>query len=342
MYLYEKYPMQKKRVAVVCGSFGSEAAISRKSGEMVFRTLSSERWEIYLIEYKAQEWVAEDINGTIYPVNKGDFSINTGKTSLTIDVVFNAMHGSPGEDGTLAGYFQMLNIPQTSCDPYAAALTFNKRDCLSVLRGQGIPTARHFELDQGTPIDPEKILEKVGLPCFVKANRSGSSFGVYKVHKAEDLTASIEKAFEEDAQLIIEEALEGREVSVGVISWQGEIRVLPITEIVSQNDFFDYAAKYEGLSEEITPAQIPDAWQKQIEIVSRKIYQCLGLKGFSRSEFILKDGIPHLLEVNTVPGLTAESILPQQAQVAEISLSNLFENAIFEALGIETLSTEIP
>jgi len=324
--------MQKKRVAVICGSSGSEASISRKSGEMVLQSLSVELWEAYLIEWTSEQWIAQDREGNTHRVNPGNFSIDINGISQHFDVVFNAMHGPPGEDGTVAGYLQILGIPQTSCDHYTAALCFNKRDCLRQLRSLGIPTARHFELDLGDSIDSRAIVEKVGLPCFVKANRSGSSFGVYKVYTLEDLTPAIQKALEEDTQVIIEEALEGREVSVGVISWKGEVRMLPITEIVSQNDFFDYAAKYEGLSEEITPAKLPEAWEKNIEKTSIQIYKHLNLQGLSRSEFILRDGIPHLLEVNTIPGLTPESILPQQAQAAGISVEELFNNALQEAL----------
>ncbi|MGC6478972.1 MAG: D-alanine--D-alanine ligase [Flavobacteriaceae bacterium] len=324
--------MQKTPVAIICGSYGSEAAISRKSGEMVLRTLPTDRWAAYLVEINHNDWQAEDINGNRYAVQRGDFSIIVEEEKVSFAVVFNAMHGSPGEDGKIAGYLEVLNIPQTSCDTYSAALTFNKRDCLSVLREFGIPTAKHCEIDKGEVIDIDNIIDNVGLPCFVKANRSGSSFGVYKVSRKNELIPSIEKAFEEDPQLIIEEALEGREVSVGVISWQGKVRMLPITEIVSENDFFDFAAKYEGLSEEITPAELPADWEKKIEDYSTRIYRHLNLKGFSRSEFILKDGIPHLLEVNTIPGLTAESILPQQAKAANISLAELFENALQEAL----------
>lgn len=251
---------------------------------------------------------------------------------FVFDVVFNAIHGTPGEDGLMQAYFELLKIPQTSCSYYQAALTFNKRDLLSVLNAFGIPSAKSFYLNQGDKIDLQEIVNKVGLPCFVKPNRSGSSFGISKVHHMEDLHAAIEKAYQEDHEIIIESYLKGMEVSVGVINYQGKTTVLPITEIVSENDFFDYEAKYLGKSQEITPARIDEPTRLKIEAVARKAYEVLQMKGFSRSEFILVDGEPFMLEMNTIPGLTNESLLPQQAQAAGISLPELFENAIELAL----------
>lgn len=246
--------------------------------------------------------------------------------------MFNAIHGSPGEDGFMQAYFKLLNIPQTSCDMYQAALTFNKRDCLSVLKPYGIKTAESFYVNLGDEIDANAIVKKVGLPCFVKANKAGSSFGITKVYKLEDMHQAIDVAFKEDDEIIIESFLDGTEVSVGVIKYKGETTVLPITEIVSDNDFFDYKAKYLGESQEITPARISDDMAEKVSKTAKQVYDILKMTGFSRSEYIFKDGEPHLLEVNTVPGLTKASILPQQAAAAGISLTDLFENAIEEAL----------
>ena len=215
---------------------------------------------------------------------------------------------------------------------YQAALTFNKRDCLSVLKPYGIKTAKSYYINLGDKIDKDAIIETVGLPCFVKANKAGSSFGVTKVYKKEDLQNAIEVAFKEDDEIIIESFLDGTEVSVGVITYQGEVKVLPITEIVSDNDFFDYKAKYLGESQEITPARLSKEQESKVNKVAKQVYEILKMTGFSRSEYIFKDGEPHLLEVNTVPGLTKESILPQQAAAAGISLPELFSNAIDEAL----------
>ena len=232
----------------------------------------------------------------------------------------------------MQGYFKLLNIPQTSCDMYQAAVTFNKRDCLSILKPYGIKTAESFFINLVDPINETKIIEKVGLPCFVKANKAGSSFGVSKAHKKEDLKEAISVAFKEDDEIIIESFLDGTEVSVGVITYKGKTKVLPITEIVSENDFFDYEAKYLGKSQEITPARLTKEQETKVKTVAKKVYEVLKMKGFSRSEYIFKNGEPHLLEVNTIPGLTRESILPQQAAAANISLADLFNNAIEEAL----------
>jgi D-alanine-D-alanine ligase len=215
---------------------------------------------------------------------------------------------------------------------YQAALTFNKRDCLSALKPCGILTADSCFLNLGDPIDPTAIEKAVGFPCFVKANKSGSSFGITKAYSKADLSNAIETAFKEDDELIIESFLDGTEVSVGVIRYKGKVTVLPITEIVTENDFFDYEAKYLGKSQEITPARLSSTQETEVRKAAKHIYEVLKLDGFSRSEFIFKDGKPHFLEINTIPGLTKESILPQQAAQAGISLPELFENAIHEAL----------
>ena len=232
----------------------------------------------------------------------------------------------------MQAYFKLLNIPQTSCGMYQASLTFNKRDCLSVLKPYGIKTAESFYINLGDTINEDAIIKKIGLPCFVKANKAGSSFGITKVYKKEDLQKAIEISFKEDDEIIIESFLDGTEVSVGVITYKGTTKVLPITEIVSNNDFFDYKAKYLGESQEITPARISKQQEDKVNKLAKQVYEVLKMKGFSRSEYIFKDGEPHLLEVNTVPGLTRQSILPQQAACAGISLSELFDNAIEEAL----------
>lgn len=324
--------MKKPTVGIVCGGLSSESEISKKSGQTVFDQLSSSLWEVYMIVIGADEWLAFDSQKNKYQFSKGDFKIKNASKEITIDVVFNAVHGRPGEDGQLAALFQLLNLPHTGCSSYSAAITYNKRDCLAVLRAHDIPMARSYYLDATDTIDEEAIVQTVGLPCFVKANRGGSSFGVFKVEEKESLTTAIKAAFQEDAQLIIESALEGREVSVGVIDWEGAVKVLPITEIISENAFFDYAAKYEGKAQEITPAPIDSVTEMAVRTMAEKIYTTLGLAGFSRSEFILVEGVPHLLEVNTIPGLTKQSILPQQLQAAGISLEDFFNGLLNTAL----------
>ena len=327
-----KVQMSKKKVGVVCGGFSSEYEISIQSGKTVFSNLDRNLWETYLITIDSSDWTAIDDHNNKYIVSKGDFTLNDGQKNLELDVIFNAVHGAPGENGQLAALWELLEIPFSSTDSYNAALTFNKRDCLSVLRAWNVPTAKYFELNQGDPVDLEKIQKTVGLPCFVKANRAGSSFGVYKVNSVNELEGSIKEAFKEDHQLLIETALEGREVSVGVAKFNDTIEVFPITEIISENDFFDYAAKYEGKSQEITPAELPEHWQKAAENWSWLIYKKLGLKGVVRSEYIFVDGIPHLLEINTVPGMTAKSIIPQQLNAMGIELSDFFSYLLQTAL----------
>jgi D-alanine-D-alanine ligase len=324
--------MQRKKVGVVSGGFTSEYNISILSGKTVFEELDRELWEVYLITINKSEWKAEDDQNNIYEVNKGDFTLQNNEITVKLDVIFNAVHGAPGENGQLAALWELLRIPFSSCDSYTAGLTYNKRDCLSVLRELKVPTAKYFSINEGTAINEDLILATVELPCFVKANRAGSSLGIYKVTTKKELIPSVEKAFEEDSQVIIESALEGREVSVGVAAFRGGIHVLPITEIITNNDFFDYAAKYEGKSQEITPAEIPNKWKELVEHWAKSIYISLDLKGVVRSEFIFVNGIPHLLEVNTVPGITRKSIIPKQVEAMGIKLSQFFSYLLLQTL----------
>lgn len=322
----------KKNIAIIMGGFSSEFEISLKSGNVVYNTLNKDTYNAYRVHIFKDKWVYVDETNEEYPIDKNDFSVVVNQQKISFDCVFNAIHGDPGENGYLQAYFNLIGLPQTSCSMYQAALTFNKRDCLSVLKPYGILTAESYYLNFGDEIKPEEIVAKVGLPCFVKANKAGSSFGITKVYKIEDLNHAISVAFKEDDEIIIESFLDGTEVSVGVITYQGKIKVLPITEIVSENDFFDYEAKYQGKSQEITPARITKEQEAMVIENAEKIYAILKMKGFSRSEFIFKNNKPHLLEINTVPGLTNESILPQQAKAAGISMEELFDSAIVEAL----------
>ncbi|WP_228850743.1 D-alanine--D-alanine ligase [Aegicerativicinus sediminis] len=329
--MIEQNPI-KKNIAIIMGGFTSEYEISLKSGQVVYDTLSKDKYNLYRVHIFKDRWVYVDDKGLEYKIDKNNFSIDVDGEEVFFDCVFNAIHGTPGEDGYIQGYLELLEIPHTSCPMYQAALTYNKRDCLSVLKKYGIKTAKSYYVNKGDQLDYDKIVGAVGLPCFVKANRAGSSFGVSKVHKLEEMDKAFEFAFKEDDQVIVESFLDGIEVSVGVITYKGNITVLPVTEIVTNNDFFDYNAKYNGESQEITPATITDEMSKTVQDLAKKVYEVLELKGFSRSEYIFSDGEPHLLEINSVPGLTTASILPKQAECAGISLEDLFENAINEAL----------
>ncbi|MGJ5643440.1 D-alanine--D-alanine ligase [Formosa sp. S-31] len=322
----------KKNIAIIMGGYSSEFEISLKSGNVVYQSLDATKYNAYRIHIFKDKWVYVDDTDNEFPIDKNDFSVEIDGNKITFDCVFNAIHGTPGEDGFMQGYLELLNIPHTSCNMYQAGITFNKRDLLSILKPYGIKTAESYFLNLGDAINEDAIVEKVGLPCFVKANKAGSSFGVSKVYKKEDLTEAINIAFKEDDEIIIESFLDGTEVSVGVITYKGETKVLPITEIVSENDFFDYKAKYLGQSQEITPARLTKDQEDKVNTIAKKVYEVLKMKGFSRSEYIFKDGEPHLLEMNTIPGMTKESILPQQAAAAGISLTDLFDSAIEEAL----------
>lgn len=321
-----------KNIAIIMGGYSSEYQISLKSGNVVYQFLDKSKYNGYRIHIFKEKWVYVDDENIEFPIDRNDFSVTVNGTKITFDAVFNAIHGTPGEDGLMQAYFELLGIPQSSCDYYQAALTFNKRDLLSVLKPYGIKTATSYYLNQGDKIDEDEIINKVGLPCFVKPNKSGSSFGISKVKTKDELDYAIVNAYKEDNEIIIESFLDGIEVSVGVINYQGNITVLPITEIVSENDFFDYEAKYLGKSQEITPARISDEMTAKVSEVAKRVYQVLKMTGFSRSEYIIVNGEPHLLEVNTIPGLTTESLIPQQAKAAGISLTDLFSNAIELAL----------
>ena len=321
-----------KNIAIVMGGYSSEYKISLTSGNVVYDFLDETKYIGFRIHILKEKWVYVDRNDNEFPIDKSDFSVTISNQKTVFDCVFNAIHGSPGEDGLLQAYFELLQIPQTSCDYYQAALTFNKRDLLSVLKPYGIESAISFYLNKGEPFDTAQIVKKVGLPCFVKPNKSGSSFGISKVKTEAELPQAIEVAYKEDSEIIIESFLDGTEVSVGVFNYRGEVTVLPITEIVSENDFFDYEAKYMGKSQEITPARISDEMTQKIGAIAKRIYEILKMKGFSRSEFIIVDNEPFMLEMNTIPGLTTESLIPQQARVAGISLKDLFTNAVELAL----------
>lgn len=314
------------------GGYSSEYHISIKSGNVVHDYLNKEKYDSFRIHILKDKWVYVDEGETEHLVNRHDFSVTVDGKTVFFDCVFNAIHGTPGEDGLMQAYLNLLNIPQTSCDYYQAALTFNKRDLLSVLKPYGIKSAPSYYLNFGDQINEEAIIEKVGLPCFVKANKAGSSYGISKVYKKKQLKSAIENAYKEDDEIIIEGFLDGTEVSVGVIRYKGETKALPITEIVTENDFFDYEAKYEGKSQEITPARISPEQELKVIQMAKRAYEVLKVKGFSRSEFIFVGDEPYMLEMNTTPGLTLESILPQQAKIAGISLSKLFESAIEDIL----------
>ena len=322
----------KKNIAIIMGGYSSEIDISIKSGNVVYSHLNKEKFNAFRVLILKEKWVVLDAQENEFLIDKNDFSFTKKNIKTTFDCVFNAIHGAPGENGQLLAYFNLINLKHTSAPFYQMALTFNKRDTLSAVKAYGIKTATSIYLNKGDKINLDQIITAVGLPCFIKPNNAGSSYGISKVHTKNEILPALEKAYKEDSEILIESFLDGTEVSVGIIQYRGETKVLPITEIVSENDFFDYEAKYEGKSQEITPARISLTQQAKLEKVAIKVYDILNISGFSRSEFIFVDSEPYFIEINTVPGLTEESILPQQAQVAGISLAELFESAIAAAL----------
>ena len=322
----------KKNIAIIMGGYSSEVNISIKSGNVVYNYLNKEKYTPFRVLILKEKWVVLDAAKNEYLIDKNDFSFVLNGEHVVFDCVFNAIHGAPGENGQILAYLDLINLKHTSAPFYQMALTFNKRDTLSVLKTYGIKAANSFYLNKGDAIHIDEIIEKVGLPCFIKPNNAGSSYGISKAHAHKDILPAIAIAYKEDSQILIESFLDGIEVSVGILKYKGKTEVLPITEIVSENDFFDYQAKYEGKSQEITPARISESQKKKVEKVAKKVYEILNISGFSRAEFIFVDEEPYFLEINTVPGLTEESILPQQAKAAGIPLAALFENAIETAL----------
>ena len=315
------------------GGYSDEYKVSLKSGPLIFESLDRELYNVYKVVILKDEWYFLDENGDKKNINKADFSIHLENgENLKFDACFNTIHGTPGENGIMQAYWDAVGQKYTGCDFYQSALTFNKKDTLAVLSKYGIPSAKSIYLRNGEEISDDEIVEKLGLPVFVKPNQSGSSLGISKVKDKIELKNAIEFAYKEDDEILIESALNGMEVSVGVLDYQGEVIVLGITEIVPDKEFFDYEAKYEGASQEITPARIDEETRKKVEEISIKAYKSLGMSGFSRSEFIIVDGIPHLLEMNTNPGFSPASILPQQAKIYGISIKDLCGNEVEKAL----------
>ena len=321
----------KKNIAVLMGGYSSEKEISLKSGEVIYENINRLKYQPYKIIVKKENWIYLNDKNEKSNVNLEDFSIISNNTKIKLQIAFIIIHGSPGENGLIQSYFELKNIPYTGCDPYTSALTFNKRDCLSVLEKYNIPTANSFHINKNENFKIESIIQKVGLPCFVKANRSGSSFGVFKVYEENELKKSINKALDYDDEVLIESFLDGIEVSVGVMNYQNNVKVFGITEIITENDFFDYDAKYNGNSKEITPANISEKQKQIVTNLSIKIYKKLGMKGFTRSEFIIINDIAYFLEINSIPGMTNESIFPKQAQTSGISITQLCDEVIHQA-----------
>lgn len=317
----------KKNIAILRGGNSSEIAISIKSAAVVYQHIDTDKYTPYLVHIEESNWHVVMGNET-FTIDKNDFSFSINGSKTYFDGVFMAIHGTPGEDGVLQAYFDLLKIPYNCCGSFESAITFNKAMCNALLKQFQIPSAKAVIINKGTDYDVDKIENEIGLPCFVKPNRAGSSFGVSKVTDKKHWQEALKNAFEHDQQVIIEAFVDGIEVTSGVIEKDGELIALPLTEIASENDFFDYEAKYEGKATEITPARINDEDRIQIQSLSKTIYQTLNLRGMVRMDYIIEDHQAFLIEINTIPGLSMESIIPQQAQCYGISLKELFSLSI--------------
>lgn len=321
-----------KTIAVVAGGDSSEFEISVKSAREVKKELSG-RFEAYIIMIRGPEWYWEDPKGRYHNMDKNNFTLVIDNQRIRFDAVFIAIHGTPGENGLLQGYFDMLNIPYTGCNAFCSALTFNKKACKLFLKEFDIDMAEDVTVRRGDHFDPVEIMKRTGLPCFVKPNDSGSSFGVTKVKKKEDLMLAMESAFKESDEVMIESYMPGREVACGVVKTASKALILPVTEIISKNEFFDYEAKYTpGKSDEVTPADMPTKITDEIQRLSSRIYDLLGCKGIVRVDFIIVTDRPYFLEVNSVPGMTEESLIPKQARAAGIEISDLYSMVVEDVL----------
>lgn len=328
----------KPVIAFVTGGYSSEAVISYKSAITIMNNLDTSKFEVYRIDITPDSWFYE-ANGEKYQVDRNDFSLTIAGKKIRFDAVFIGIHGTPGEDGKLQGYFDLMGLPYTSCDAATSALTFNKRYTVAIASFGGINTAKSLHLFKESPLSPEAILQQLQLPVFVKPNNGGSSIGMSKVNAAAELPAALEKAFKEDTQVLVEEFIAGREFTVGVFRTTKEIIVLPITEIFTKKDFFDYEAKYQkGLSDEVTPAEIDEAMTTQIRDTARKVYEVFNCRGVVRIDFIYNEArkAPFILEINTVPGQSEMSIIPQQVRIMGWNLKDFYSSLVEEALSRKT------
>ena len=322
----------KKNIAVVAGGNSSEYNISINSARELSLSLDENEYNIFTVVVKGNNWTVES-KGKEYPINKDDFSFESNHTKINFDCVLMAIHGTPGEDGKLQSYFDLMKIPYTCCNVFTSALTFNKFACKTFLKEFGVKTAKSLLIRKDEAFDLEDILEKLHMPCFVKPNNSGSSFGISKVIDREGLQTAIFNAFVEDQEVIIEEFIKGTEVSCGLFKTKTETHIFPLTEIVSKNDFFDYEAKYtEGMAEEITPARIPDDLKQKCMDISSLIYSKLGCHGIVRIDYIISINTPYFLEINTVPGMSKESIVPKQIEAYGLSIRNTLDLVIKDTL----------
>jgi D-alanine-D-alanine ligase len=313
-----------KNIAIVCGGNTGEYDISISSAGVVSKNLDRKKYNGYLIIIEGSDWYFEK-KGIKYPVDKNDFSLKMDGEKVIFDGVFNAIHGTPGEDGKLQGYFDMIGIPYTSSNHATSALTFNKHFCNRFVNSYGIKSANSLSFTRKDKIDKEEVIKSLGLPLFIKPGESGSSVGISKVNVEAEFDEAVKIAFGEGERILIEEFIKGREIACGLVNKGNELIVFPLTEIVSKKDFFDYEAKYtDGLAEEITPAEVSEEVEQDIKTLSSFLFREMDCKGFVRFDYILAEDDLYFLEVNTVPGISEASIMPKMAGAFGMSIGDFF------------------
>ena len=325
----------KKNIAIITGGDSSELVISLKSAGQVRQHIDRDKYEPYLVYIREDDWHVKTgpDDEVVIPVDKNNFSFNLEGREIRFDYAFISMHGPPGEDGKLQAYFDLLHIPYSSSGVLSLALSFNKYACKNILSQAGILSADAFLIRKSMKWDADTIIKRTGLPCFIKPNSGGSSFGVSKVNKAEELEAAVHVALEEDSEVLVESFIPGREFTCGALRTGGREFTFPVTEVISKNEFFDYEAKYtEGMATEITPAEIPEELTRKCQSMTAEIYDVLDCKGLVRIDFIINDGELYFLEVNGIPGMSKMSIIPIQLRTlghTEKEIYNLIiENSI--------------
>lgn len=319
----------KRTIAIVCGGDTSEYQVSLRSAQGIYSFIDKERYTLYVVVMRGQEWYVQLEDETHIPIDRNDFSFMLQGEKVKFDFAYITIHGTPGEDGRLQGYFDMLGIPYSCCGVFAAALTYDKFACNQYLKSYGVRIAESMMLRQGQTVSDDDVVEKIGLPCFVKPSLGGSSFGVTKVKSREQIQSAIAKAFEEAQEVVIEAFLDGMEITCGCYKTKQKSVVFPITEVVSHNEYFDYEAKYHGESDEITPARIPDALRDRVQALTSAIYDIIGAQGIIRIDYFITAGEKiNLLEVNTTPGMTATSFIPQQVRAAGLDIKDVMTDII--------------
>ncbi len=319
----------KRTIAIVAGGDSSEFPVSLRSAQGLYSFMDKEKYTVYIVEMKGLCWEAVLPDGNKTAVDRNDFSFLLNGEKITFDFAYIIIHGTPGENGLLQGYFDLLHIPYSTCDVLASALTFNKFALNHYLQGFGIRISDSLLVRKGSDISDQDVIEKIGLPCFIKPNEGGSSFGVTKVKTAEQIRPAIEKAIHESDEVMVEAFMAGTEITCGCYKTRTKEVVFPITEVVSKNEFFDYAAKYDGESQEITPARLDDDTTRRVKTLTSAIYDILGCEGIIRVDYIITEGGKiNLLEVNTTPGMTATSFIPQQVRAAGLDMKDVLTDII--------------